>query len=291
MNNKLGRFFRTIGFVILIGLLIALGYTRSSRFQTSEALWGHMVSSDQIPRSACSDDVKSKISDLRERVLTVRNQVISTSEANAAAALAEEETRKQAEYARLGELAGYSSYMETSMGTMMFYAQADPRWGDYLWGGQDRLDTYGCGPVVLAMIANAFGNQGNVTPIDMAEWTDANGQRAPASGAYHSIVNAAMTAYGLNVESLNNRLTAEVLTEELRNGHILVALVKNGYFTKGNGHFIIIRGINEDGTVTVANPATMEHNSQSYAPDFVINELKTSATDAGSPLWSVSKIQ
>ncbi len=197
--------------------------------------------------------------------------------------------QQEAERERLGIPDGLSTYMETSMGTMLFYAQADPRWGDYLWGDEDRLDSYGCGPVVMAMVANAFGTQGNVTPVEMADWCNANGLRASHSGSYHSIVNTALTAYGLQVTSMSDRLNAETLREELRNGRVLVALVRQGYFTKGTGHFILIRGINEDGTVTVANPATLEHNTMSFDAELVIEELKTSASDAGGPLWSISR--
>ncbi len=199
----------------------------------------------------------------------------------------EEIARFEENAARLGKPEGYSTYLETSMGTILYYNQEDPRWKDYLWGGEDSMDVYGCGPTVMAMLANAFGNQGNVTPIQMAEWADANGQRSSHQGSLHSIVNTTMEAYGLNVESLNDKLNKETMTNMLKSGHILVALVGPGYFTDG-GHFILIRGINEDGTVNVADPANRDNNDIPFTTDFILGELKLSASDYGGPLWAIS---
>ncbi len=186
-------------------------------------------------------------------------------------------------------LDGDSFYMDTAMGKMLYYSQTDPRWADYAWGGVDPLNVYGCGPTTMAMLANAFGNSGlEVTPVTMADWCDRNGQHAPREGSNHSIVNRALTAYGLQVTSLQNHIEEPYIRTLLENGHILVALVGNGYFTE-NGHFLLLLGLNEDGTVNIADPVSLENTRTAFDLHFLIGELKTEATDDGSPLWCITK--
>ncbi len=189
---------------------------------------------------------------------------------------------------KLGPLEGDSFYMDSSMGSMMYFSQKDPRWKDYLWGGSDPMSVYGCGPTAMAMIANAFGDRGPIIPVTMAEWCDMNGQRGAHAGSNHSIVMTALPEFGLTVESMQSSLTTEAMCDALRNGCVLVALVGPGYFTDG-GHFIVIRGINDDGTVNIADPASAEHTRTPYDPAFILGELKSAASDAGGPLWSVSQ--
>ncbi len=181
-----------------------------------------------------------------------------------------------------------SFYVDTSMGRMLYYNQTNERWANYLWGGEDELSVYGCGPTAMAMAANAFGNKGTMTPATMADWCDVAGVRVPKEGSLHSIVMTTLPQFGLTVESAADKMNVEYLTGMLKEGHIFIALVGRGYFTD-NGHFIIIRGVNDDGTVNIADPANADHTRMSYTPEFILGELKLSASDAGGPLWCVSK--
>lgn len=54
--------------------------------------------------------------------------------------------------------ATYTVMLNTAMGPMLYYNQADARWGDYLYGGQDPMKKYGCGPTAVAMIINSFSS-------------------------------------------------------------------------------------------------------------------------------------
>ncbi len=278
-----GAVLKAAGFLVLIVLIAVL--FRNTRTDHS------ISSAESIPEASEStadsvNEVFSEASSVAEDITTeepVSEETVPESSASDSEAAADPYPLGAPEY--------LSFYMDSAMGPMMYFNQADPRWGDYLWGGEDRLDEYGCGPVVTAMVANAFGNQqGAVNPIVMAEWCDANGQRAAHAGAYHSIVPTSLEAYGLTVESVTDNTNTEYVAELLRSEHVLVALVGPGYFTN-NGHFIIIRGFNEDGSVGVADPANIENTNTSFALDFLLSQLKFSSTDAGGPLWSVSRPQ
>ena len=174
--------------------------------------------------------------------------------------------------------------LDTALGPMLYYSQGDTRWKDYLYGGVDPMSSYGCGPVCVAMIINSFSPTG-VTPIDMADWSVANGNYARHSGSYHSLIPDSLTAFGLNVESVEDR-SVENAENLLRTGHILVALMGKGSLTE-NGHFIIIANLNENGNVYIADPANYENCTKEWDLQLLMDELK-GAYDSGAPLWAVS---
>ena len=174
--------------------------------------------------------------------------------------------------------------LDTALGPMLYYSQGDNRWKDYLYGGLDPMSSYGCGPVCVAMIINSFSSS-RVTPIDMADWSAANGNYARHSGSYHSLIPDSLTAFGLNVESVADR-SVENAENLLRTGHILVALMGKGSLTD-NGHFIIIANLNDRGNVYIADPANYENCTKEWDLQLLMDELKGSY-DSGAPLWAVS---
>lgn len=180
----------------------------------------------------------------------------------------------------------YSAVLDTSMGPMVYYSQGDVRWADYLYGGADPMKKYGCGPSAIAMLISSFSPQGaEVTPIEIADWSAANGYYAAQGGSYHSLIPQSLAAYGLNVESIQDRSPAHV-QELLQTGHILVALMGKGALTN-NGHFILITKSLEDGYVSIADPNRYENCKKSWDLNALLAELKRSY-DSGGPLWAVS---
>ncbi|MCI8550011.1 MAG: hypothetical protein HFI68_05365 [Lachnospiraceae bacterium] len=180
--------------------------------------------------------------------------------------------------------ADYLVMLDTAMGAMLYYNQGDSRWGDYLYGGMDPMRQYGCGPTVAAMLINAF-TPSSVTPIDIADWSAANGCYSPHGGSYHSIITKALTAHGLHVESAANA-DRDTAADLLRSGHVLVALVGKGTFSN-EGHFIIITNILENGSVHIADSYNFENTKMEWDLGLVLAELKGSGDDGG-PLWAVS---
>lgn len=178
----------------------------------------------------------------------------------------------------------YSCFLDTAMGPMLYYNQGDLRWKSYLYGGSDPLSKYGCGPVCVAMIVNSFGNIG-VTPIEMADWSAANGCFAAGGGSYHDLIPKSLSAFGLQVESVTDR-TPENVARLLRTNHILVALMGKGTLTD-NGHFIIIAQLTSSGNVYIADPANYENSTKEWDLQQLMDELKRSY-DSGGPLWAVS---
>lgn len=179
--------------------------------------------------------------------------------------------------------ATYSVMLNTAMGPMLYYNQGDSRWADYLYGGQDPMKKYGCGPTAVAMIINSFSST-TATPVSAADWASANGCYALHGGSYHNLIHDALSAHGIHVESVKSR-TADNAASLLDSGHILIALMGKGALTD-NGHFILITEHLDNGNVRIADPNSYENSTKEWALDQLISELKHSY-DSGAPLWAV----
>lgn len=177
----------------------------------------------------------------------------------------------------------YLSMLDTGAGPMLYYHQGDQRWGDILYGGQDPLNRYGCGPTAVAMLINSF-TEYPVSPVDLAEWSSENGCYALHSGSYHSLIPRALDAYGLPAESVTDR-SAEHVSELLSDGCLLIALMGPGSLTS-NGHFVLFTKLLDNGRILIADPANYENCCIEWDLEQLLSELKKSY-DSGGPLWAV----
>lgn len=178
----------------------------------------------------------------------------------------------------------YSLSIKSSIGILTYYNQSDARWADFLYGGQDPLHTYGCGPTVLAMIISSF-TPNACTPSDMAAWAAEHNYWSAGHGTKHSFIPECAAAFGLKAAPFTN-YTVEGVFSELSSGHILVALMGSGHFTSG-GHFIIITGQWSETQVSIADPANLENTQSPWDIQMILNELSAGA-QAGGPVWSIA---
>ena len=180
-----------------------------------------------------------------------------------------------------------AAILDTSMGPMYYYNQGDTRWSSYLYGGSDPMLQYGCGPTAAAMLISSFTNGGEaITPVTIADWSAANGYYAPQSGSYHSLIPAALTAYGFQVESVTDH-SPQNAASLLSSGHILVALMGNGSLTQNGGHFVLITKLLPDGNVSIADPNSFDNSTCEWELPLLMGELKK-VYDSGAPLWAIS---
>ena len=179
-----------------------------------------------------------------------------------------------------------AAILDTSMGPMYYYNQGDIRWSSYLYGGSDPMLQYGCGPTAAAMLISSFTNGGEaITPVTIADWSSANGDYAPQSGSYHSLIPSVLTAYGFQVESVTDH-SPQNAASLLSSGHILVALMGKGSLTQ-NGHFVLITKLLPDGNVSIADPNSFANSTCEWELPLLMGELKK-VYDSGAPLWAVS---
>ncbi len=183
-----------------------------------------------------------------------------------------------------GSAGEYILSLTTSIGTLTYYNQSDSRWANYPYGGSDPLAVYGCGPTVMAMLVNSF-TEHTCQPPDMAAWAADNHYWSSGYGTKHEFIPEGAAAFGLQAESFRE-LTAEGVMSELKNGHVLVALMGPGHFSD-SGHFIIITENWTENQVRVADPARLERTQAAWDVQIILDELLRSAS-AGGPVWSIT---
>ncbi|WIV11115.1 C39 family peptidase [Proteiniborus sp. MB09-C3] len=142
-----------------------------------------------------------------------------------------------------------------------YYNQTDKRWGLLPYGDGTILSA-GCGPTSLSMVVSGLtGNK--VTPDIVASWSVANGHRAKGLGSHWSLMTDGGSCYGLNVEAVSKR-DPNSIVKALSQGYPVIASMGKGHFTKG-GHFIVLRGITEDGKILVYDSASVDMYSSENA--------------------------
>ncbi len=197
------------------------------------------------------------------------------------------EATKQSGSDYFGAESDHDIILHSVAGNMAYYNQSDSHWSNYKYGGKDPVGDYGCGPTAVAMVVNAFSTEDEpISPMDVCDWAAANGQFSASHGSYHSIVPKGVAAYGLKAESVEDP-TPESLTEILQDGNIMVALMGKGTFTS-TGHFIIIREVDGDGNLKIADPNSYVNTEQSWDPQLIIDELMN-RHDNGGPLWVIKQ--
>lgn len=180
----------------------------------------------------------------------------------------------------------YTGTIPTGMGLLTYFNQHDARWAGYLWGGQDPLTSYGCGPTALAMVVNSFTDH-SVTPVDMAAWSEEHGYYSPGHGSCHNLVPEGLSLFGLRVESCQIALTPENIAGALGFDKILVLLMGAGHFTD-SGHFILVTGTADDGSLYIVDPQSLENTLQPWDPNLIIQEAMNPCK-YGGPVWAVSQ--
>ena len=166
---------------------------------------------------------------------------------------------------------------------VVYYNQTDSRWGNKMYGKSGTIGEAGCGPTALA-IAVASLTDRKVTPYDVAQWSVQNGYRCEGNGSYHSLIPAGGEHYGLTVTGIGS--DGNQLVEALQAGDLVIAIMSKGHFTNG-GHFIVLRGVTEDGNILVADPASVKRSNQEWALGIIMNEASRRA-GAGGPFWVLS---
>lgn len=184
-----------------------------------------------------------------------------------------------------GRLAQASGIIDGSnLPEFIYYNQHDARWKDYRYGGSDPIDKYGCGPTVLAMLL-ANTSKRDMTPEKAADWATEFGYYAKNSGSYHGIIRDGAIAFGLDSAAYKS-YDEQSIRQELQKGHLFAALMKNGTFSTGNGHFLLILGLDEEGRAIIADSNSIENTQKTWALSELLQELKYGANDGG-PLWII----
>ncbi|MGL4791717.1 MAG: C39 family peptidase [Anaerotignaceae bacterium] len=200
--------------------------------------------------------------------------------------LAEEARRLEEGEKEKEEIVEDTDYITLSSNSakVVYYNQANEQWGDTIYGEKNTIGVYGCGPTTMAMIVSSLTDT-IITPPQMATWAYENGYFSNNSGSFHSIVPDSAAQYGLEVESLYRPSKTEII-DTLNQGNLITVLMKKGVFTN-EGHFIILRGVAENGELLIADAKSYSNSLITWDADLIREEAKYSAS-AGGPFWVIS---
>lgn len=142
-----------------------------------------------------------------------------------------------------------------------YYSQHDSRWAQTAIrsGAPDRtISTSGCGFTSMAIVVSSLTSN-TKDPVAMCKQYGAS-HYVIGSGAAHSLIPDVSADYGLSCTEIQNS-DMQGVVDALKDGKLVVALVGrngngwtgNGYY-RGNGHFLVICGVTEDGDLLLADP-------------------------------------
>lgn len=166
---------------------------------------------------------------------------------------------------------------------VMYYNQLDERWADVMYGTSSTIGQGGCGPTSMSIVISTLTGEVH-DPVELAQWSVANGHRCEGNGSYHSLIPAAAAAYGLSCEK---NLDAQGIVDALSSGKLVVVIMSKGHFTKG-GHFIVMRGVTSEGKILVADPASYGRSEQEWDLSIIMDE-SNKAAGSGGPYWAIGR--
>lgn len=174
--------------------------------------------------------------------------------------------------------------MEVLPGEMpvVYFNQADPAWAGRYYDTRvfkkQTIRSGGCGPTSLAIVYSSL-TQTVMTPADMADFAMEHGYCAAPQGSYRSLFTSGAGQLGLTCYYSGDDL--ETALSYLSEDCLVVSLMGPGIFCDG-GHFVVIRGVTEEGKILLADCWNAENNEVEWEINTIARNLKT---DGGGCLW------
>ena len=159
-------------------------------------------------------------------------------------------------------------------GEIPLFLQWDERWG-YAYYGDDFMAITGCGPTCLAMVYCGLANDTDMNPYAVAERAEAEGFYVEGSGSTWSMMTDLAKELGLTVNTVTFDETH--IKTELQNGHPVICIMGPGDFTT-TGHFIVLTGVDEDGSVHVNDPNSRNNSKKAWKLENIMPQIRN--------LWS-----
>ena len=153
-------------------------------------------------------------------------------------------------------------------GKFTYYCQQDYK-QDYGYGRT--IAQSGCGPTSLAMVLSYYTGQ-TITPVETAKYAQENGYRLKDSGTSDKLFPSMCAKYGIG--GTFKESTSENIITSLKEGKTIIAHMGAGTFTKGS-HYIVLKGLTEDGNVLVADPNHPNYNKKAFSASLISKESKT----------------
>lgn len=150
------------------------------------------------------------------------------------------------------------------------FLQWDERWG-YSKYGNDFLAVNGCGPTCLSMILVGLTGDTSLTPPVVSAFSYQNGYLTADQGTSWALMTDGAAALGLESEAIpaDPDTIRSLLSDEVP----IIASMGPGLFTT-QGHFIVLRGIREDGKICINDPNSKIRSNQVWELSTILKECR-----------------
>ena len=149
--------------------------------------------------------------------------------------------------------------------------QWDQRWG-YTTYCSTGFGLTGCNPTAMAMVYQGLTGKNDVSPYDMGQLAQELGYMDEFAGTPYTFLYAAAEHFGISCWAIDGDVDS--IRENLQAGNIVVENVGTGYFSRGNGHYIVLTGVDSAGNIIINDPYSAVNSAQSFDPEFLIGEAK-----------------
>ena len=154
---------------------------------------------------------------------------------------------------------------------------------DVAYGEHGTVASHGCGIVSVAMVASYLQDE----TYSVEALAEQFGEYNTEHGSYWTLFEDSARVLGLG--EVKQTQSWKEAREALTNGQVVICVQREGLFTS-RGHYIVLTGMNDDGTITVNDP-----NGGNYTKNKVLeNGFKygfdeSLITDAANCYWIYEK--
>ena len=142
----------------------------------------------------------------------------------------------------------------------------------YYYGMPKSVATSGCGATSLSMVIAYLTGNTDQNPYQLfCDSVDAGCYHG--AGWSHSTLSRYAAEYGLQTRWIAN--DGEAVLQALREGKPVIAHMGPGIFTE-KGHYLVLRGVTEDGLVLLNDPNSRSNCSKAFPMETLLKQAKTS---------------
>lgn len=156
---------------------------------------------------------------------------------------------------------------EWRQGQMPYLYQIDAAWSGESYAG-GTIGENGCGPTALSMVLIDVLGGTKWDPASLAAWSERNGY-VEGGATRWALMSEGAARLGLASWELPADATS--VREALQAGNPVVCVVGPGDFTT-TGHFIVLAGLNGDGTVDVHDPNSPENSHKAWNLERILRQ-------------------
>ena len=139
-------------------------------------------------------------------------------------------------------------------------------------GKRKSVSTSGCGATSMSMVIRYLTGNTKQTPYTLFKWAYQNGHYS-GDGLGHSAISKMGNLYGVSGSWVGK--DGKRIISALKAGHPVIAHMGPGIFTK-QGHYIVLRGVTDDGKILVNDPNSKSRSGKAYPLSTILNQSKTS---------------